>query len=245
VKITQLRADCEVSRPRLLYTETDLIKAMEKNGIGRPSTYVSIIEKLLTKGYVIKDKGPKKTVDLVNLIWSGSDVQIQRDEATIGGTDNDRMVPTELGQRILGYLQTTLPDLLDVKFTASMEENLDKIEHKLIDKITVLNEFYGPFNTTVTSAMNAVRASDRSGGDGGRRKKDFTSFLKWRGVGEITEIDQRVLDTLPQIVCGSGGDRITLGPYGVYVKTKDGKNKRLDKSKWEKVVDQSISVEDY
>ena len=248
VKITDLRADCEVSRPKLLYTETDLIKAMEKNGIGRPSTYVSIIEKLLTKGYVIKDKGPKKTVDLVHLIWNSSaesNVQMQLDEATIGGTDRDRMVPTELGQRILVYLETTLPDLLDLKFTASMEENLDKIEHKLIDKISVLNEFYGPFNTTVTSAMNAVRASDGGSGGSGRRKKDFTSFLKWRGVSEITEVDQRVLDTLPQIICGSGGDRITLGPYGVYVKTKDGKNKRLDKSKWEKVVNQSISVEDY
>ena len=245
--LDELIAECEVTRPKLLYTETDLIKAMEKNGIGRPSTYVSIIEKLLSKGYVIKDKGPAKTVDLVNLVWRRTmdgEATTESRAIKVGGTDNDRMVPVELGKRILAYLQTTVSDVIDVTFTATMEANLDKIEHGQTDKLTVLNEFYGPFNAKVTAALAAVStAAERGAG----RRTDFTPFLKWCGVETITDADRAALERLPQNI--SDGERIvakvTFGPYGVYVKTKDGKNKRLDKSKWPNVLSDTLTSEDY
>lgn len=250
----QLIAECEVSRPKLLYTETDLIKAMEKNGIGRPSTYVSIIEKLLSKGYVVKDMGPVKTVDLTNIVWCrelGATRSIMSHEehrsAKIGGSDSDRMVPLELGQKILTYLQTTLPDLLDVTFTATMEHNLDRIEQNQVDKLTVLNQFYTPFHATVTAAMGAVTGAagmtSINKSKNGRRT-DFAPFLKWRGVATISEADREVLEQLPQNVL-DGGDKVVFGPYGVYIKTKAGKNKRLDKSKWNKVITKTVTSEDY
>jgi hypothetical protein len=255
--IMQLSAECEVSRPKLLYTETDLIKAMEKNGIGRPSTYVSIIEKLLSKGYVVKDTGPVKTVALTNIVWRRepgvmSDIVIHEEHRSvkIGGSDSDRMVPLELGQKILTYLQTTLPDLLDVTFTASMEQNLDRIEQNQVDKLTVLNQFYAPFHTTVTAAMESAMESAMEAGAKGTadskrgRRTDFAPFLKWRGVATISEADREVLEQLPQTV-SDGGDKVVFGPYGVYIKTKAGKNKRLDKSKWNKVVAKTITSDDY
>jgi DNA topoisomerase I len=249
-----LNAQCTVTRPKLLYTEADMIKTMEKTGIGRPSTYVSIIEKLLNKNYIVKAAGPQKEVALTHYKWEGhtTDIQPEQDTIKIGGTDKDRMVPLELGQQILTYLQNVYPDLLDVKFTAAMETKLDDIEHNELTKTTVLNDFYKPFQeiiekATAESSSRPQRRATAGAGHSASAKpkvKDFTSFLKWRGVEEISAEDKKVLDRLPQKIKDAEAS-VVLGPYGIYVKTKDGKNKRLDKSKWEKVVDATISASDY
>ncbi len=95
LKIEKIEFKLQETRPPSRYTETSLIKEMKRLGIGRPSTYVQIIEILKKRNYVKKIK--------------------------------NYLVPTEIGEKVYHFLNTHFPDLIDLKFTAKMEEVLDEI----------------------------------------------------------------------------------------------------------------------
>ena len=108
------------TQPPQRYTEATLVKTMESQGIGRPSTYSPTIETILGRGYVIKD--------------------------------NKSLTPTELGFIVSDQLNDFFPEILDVDFTAQLEDKLDKVESGEVSWLNVLNEFYGPFNTRLKKA---------------------------------------------------------------------------------------------
>lgn len=101
------------TQPPPRYSEATLVKELEKQGIGRPSTYAAILSTIQKRQYVNKD--------------------------------NKRFSPTELGKAVNGMLTKNLPDIINVTFTAKMEEDLDKIAQGEADRDKVLNEFYVPF----------------------------------------------------------------------------------------------------
>lgn len=102
------------TQPPPKYSEASLVKALEKEGIGRPSTYATILSTIEKRQYTIVDK--KK-----------------------------RFTPTELGMTVTKMLVENLPKIMDVTFTAAMEEDLDKIEQGNIERDTLLNNFYTTF----------------------------------------------------------------------------------------------------
>ena len=101
------------TQPPPRYSEATLVKEMEKEGIGRPSTYATILKTIRARAYTTLEK--------------------------------KRFVPTELGMAVTKMLSDNLPHIINVKFTASMEENLDKIESGELDRDALLNEFYQQF----------------------------------------------------------------------------------------------------
>jgi len=96
------------------FTEASLVKNLEKEGIGRPSTYASILNTIRARSYTTLD-------------------------------DKKRFVPTELGMTVTTLLVKNLPHIMDAKFTALMEEDLDKIENGDLQRDTLLREFYTAF----------------------------------------------------------------------------------------------------
>ena len=102
------------------YTEASLIKALEENGVGRPSTYATIITTIIKREYV------KRVAK--------------------------QLVPTELGIATTRLLNERFPKIVNVKFTASMENSLDEVEHGKEDYIQVLRDFYGDFEKTLDKA---------------------------------------------------------------------------------------------
>ena len=102
------------TEPPPRYSEASLIKTLEDNGIGRPSTYASIINTIKFREYVDKEKG--------------------------------KLFPTDLGSKVYHYLIESLPKLFQIKFTASMEENLDNIEQGKQKWTNVLESFYNDFS---------------------------------------------------------------------------------------------------
>ncbi len=108
------------TQPPARYTEASLVKEMEKEGIGRPSTYASILKTIQARAYTSLDT--KK-----------------------------RFVPTELGMAVTKMLDENLPKIMDIGFTALMEEDLDKIAQGKLDKDKLLKEFYKSFEKDLTA----------------------------------------------------------------------------------------------
>ncbi len=102
------------TQPPARYTEASLVKEMEKEGIGRPSTYATILNTIRERSYTTLD-------------------------------ERKRFVPTELGMTVTSLLIKNLPRIMDIKFTALMENDLDKIAHGDLGRDELLKGFYTQF----------------------------------------------------------------------------------------------------
>jgi len=109
------------TQPPPRYTEASLIKVLEELGIGRPSTYASIL------GTIINDRG-----------------YVHRERRTL--------IPTELGMTVTDRLRPFFPEIMDVEFTAQMENSLDAIEEGKREWVQTVREFYEPFKVDLARA---------------------------------------------------------------------------------------------
>jgi DNA topoisomerase-1 len=113
------------TQPPYRFSEATLIKELEEKGIGRPSTYATILSTIKGKEYVRVEK--------------------------------ENFFPTELGLVVNDLLVVNFPDILDIEFTAQMEENLDKIEDGEKGWVETLKEFYIPFQKDLEMAKVSMR----------------------------------------------------------------------------------------
>jgi DNA topoisomerase-1 len=124
---TKLTAAAHVTKPVSRYNEAGLIKDMEAKGIGRPSTYASLMETIQEKLYVEKRDTPARTVTHNSYsVKPGQVVAVAVEERKVGG-EKDRLYPTALGLSVLEYCVQHFGDLFDYGFTAQMENRLDAI----------------------------------------------------------------------------------------------------------------------
>ncbi len=123
------------TQPLPRFTEASLIKALEELGIGRPSTYASIL------GTIINDRG-----------------YVHRERKAL--------IPTELGIAVTDKLKPYFPEIMDVEFTAQMEDHLDKIEDGERTWVETVKEFYEPFKRDLARAkkeMGSEKAGEPTG----------------------------------------------------------------------------------
>jgi DNA topoisomerase I len=135
-------AKAHVTKPDGLYNEPALIKWMEKEGIGRPSTYAATVDKLIQKGYIVKGPNPLKTETVTHAILDNHKIEKEEEVISIGGKEKDRFIPNAIGINIIEYLNSIFPKLMDYHFTAHMEEQLDEISRKELQKEKLLESFY-------------------------------------------------------------------------------------------------------
>lgn len=248
LKSKEYICEATIQQPPSLYNEVSLIKTLEKEGIGRPSTYASIIDKLLAKRYVEKGSNPSKEIIARDVIKSQKGTEEKEKKITIGGKSKDLLVPTELGLQIIEYLQNIVPFLLDVHFTANMENALDKICEQSISKNVVLADFYEnhllpvlqkyqqedakPVQTAKTSGIIKSKYGYCYYNAKKNKYTNIESYLKWRNISanQMTDKDIKFVKSLPKKL--NDGNTLHLGPYGLYLKDANNKNLRLDKNKW-------------
>uniref|UniRef100_A0A6C0K9L4 DNA topoisomerase n=1 Tax=viral metagenome TaxID=1070528 RepID=A0A6C0K9L4_9ZZZZ len=179
-----------------LYNEVQLIKELEKEGIGRPSTYSSIIDKLLDKKYVEIGTNPQQEYEIEcfkkkkSKERSGSEsgeLIITTKKINLGGKQKDLLVPTELGLEIIKYIYEIFPYLCDLKFTSKMEDDLDKIINASsnvgITKEAVLNDIYAKIKGSIASIepTSGVSTSGSTGsGSGAISKEKKTGIITTR-----------------------------------------------------------------
>ena len=125
IKMKELAGNQHFTQPPARYTEASLIKALEETGVGRPSTYASIISTITQREYVIREQKQLK--------------------------------PTELGEAITSLLKDKFSKIVNVKFTAGMESQLDMVESGETDYIKMLHEFYDEFIATVDKAKEEMQ----------------------------------------------------------------------------------------
>lgn len=149
------------------YSETSLVKQMEKKGIGRPATYVSMIEKIRDqKNYVITKNCEGSAVQLMFMECCVSKTE---HKWTVGlkpkklGQANDRIVPTPRGILVNKFMEEYFPDLINVDFTSRMEGDLDKIMSGELVWNNVIREFYDTLMVNVDRVKKvfAERPVDR------------------------------------------------------------------------------------
>lgn len=157
VIMNKLKTSEEYTKLPLRYNEAGLIKYLEKNGIGRPSTYASIISKIIEKNYVETKNidGIKKDSQIIE-ITDKYKIKETKKEITIG-KENKKLVPTEKGTQIVDFLMKNFEPVMDIKFTADFEEYLDKVAEGKAKWHNILNQFYQLFNPICETLLKDVK----------------------------------------------------------------------------------------
>jgi len=124
LNLLRLLPEQHFTQPPPRYTEATLVKALEENGIGRPSTYAPTIATIQQRGYVLRE--------------------------------DKRLMPTQIGSMVNDLLVEHFADVLDLGFTAKMEEELDDIASGDREWVPVLRDFYGPFSEKLKAAEAAI-----------------------------------------------------------------------------------------
>ncbi len=135
------------SAPPQRYNESSIVKALENEGIGRPSTYATIMTKLFERKYIIKGnvEGIQKDVEHYKFIPNSGKITKEKD-TTMVGAEKTKLIPTDIGIQIDKYLETNFDYIVDKKFTAHMEEDLDRIAEGEKKKLDVLRVFWSRFH---------------------------------------------------------------------------------------------------
>lgn len=146
VHSVKIIGNCIWTSPPARYNEASMIKSMEDSGIGRPSTYVSILNKLYDRRFVVKtDKvGEEKLYDDYIVTKNGIKKESKRKELY---DERSKIVPTESGVTISKFLIEKFNDIINVQFTSNMEDDLDKIAGGGKTYKELIKNFYG-FITT-------------------------------------------------------------------------------------------------
>lgn len=125
LKLKSILGNQHFTQPPARYTEASLTKALEENGVGRPSTYVTITSTILVKEYVVRE--------------------------------GKQFVPTELGEAVTNLLKDKLPNIVNVKYTSRMEDDLDKIDSGDKNYIDMIRLYYDDFEEPLEKAKKEMQ----------------------------------------------------------------------------------------
>ncbi|BBJ27984.1 type I DNA topoisomerase [Athalassotoga saccharophila] len=210
IEVNPLSISEEMTSPPPRYTEATLVKKLETVGIGRPSTYATIIQTLIDRKYVEREK--------------------------------KNLVPTFLGIIVSEFLSKEFPKIVDLKFTASMEEELDLIESGKADWQKILKEFNEDFEKNLKSVKSNLKESfisietDIKGPDGeymylkygrygpyleskeGTHKMNIPSGSKIEYNGEKVHIEMATPELLDEKCPKCGAPLVKrVGKYGEFI----------------------------
>lgn len=195
------------SKSPLRYNDATLVKKMEELGIGRPSTYATVIETIQSRQYVEKGnvEGVKRSYNVLTL-QEGQITDTMKEE--IVGADTGKFLPTDLGRMTNHFLVEHFPAILSYDFTAREEENFDAIAAGEADWVETVDRFYHTFHPLIEQVPTGKMAARYIGvdpqtketvyarvtkngpcvqlGDSDEQKPRFASLLKGQSIFTIT-----------------------------------------------------------
>lgn len=131
LNLIETKPQQKFTTPPPRYSEASLIKALEEDGIGRPSTYAPTISTIMDRKYVEK-------------------------EILENGRQGRNFIPTELGYLVNDFLVKYFSEIVDLQFTAKMEDQLDEIAQGIKEWVPVITDFYQPFAKELANVEETV-----------------------------------------------------------------------------------------
>jgi len=144
------------SRAKPRYTEASLVKKIEEMGIGRPSTFATMVSTVQDRNYVSKEtrEGAERTYQLIEI----NEGKVEQSEPTENtGAEKNKLFPTSVAYLLTDFLVKHFGDIVDYKFTANLETDFDTIANQGVAWQGVVKEFYGPFHAKIEAADDISR----------------------------------------------------------------------------------------
>lgn len=152
----KLTAKQAFAKPPARYTEGSLVKKLEELGIGRPSTYASIMTAIQARNYVEKGESEGSEREVVEFVAEKGNVERTLVKEKFGA-NKGKLMPTPIGELVSGFLTDNFKNIVDYKFTANIEKDLDLVAAAKLERVKMLKDFYGPFRDTVLTANGVER----------------------------------------------------------------------------------------
>lgn len=242
LKLVGAEAIQTYAKPPFRYNEATLVKRMEELGIGRPSTYATIIETIQHVKYVEKNSVTGQKRDIAILTLKNGDIT-EHTKSEMYGAETQRLLPTDLGLITNDFLVAHFPSILSYDFTAHEEEQFDRIAIGKADWTQTVDSFYKTFEPLVSSIPSGkvdgrllgndpatgepvIAKISKIGpciqlGDSAGIKPKFASLKKGQSIFSITlsEALELFKTALPYTLGEHEGKEITVGEgkYGPYI----------------------------
>ena len=186
VRAANLSARQTFAKPPARYTEGSLVKKLEELGIGRPSTYASIMSAIQSRGYVIKGEGEGRSRDVIELTLQDGQLSRQLVQEKSGATKG-KLLPTPVGELVSDFLTDHFDQIVDYGFTADVEQKLDLIAEKKLDRVKMLRDFYTPFSELIdhSSFLDRYNSAIELGPDPATGKPIFAKIGKNGGFIQL------------------------------------------------------------
>lgn len=230
------------AKPPFRYNDATLVKRMEELGIGRPSTYATIIETIQNVKYVEKGSIPGVKRETTHLTLKNGEVT-ERQKSELYGADTQRFLPTDLGRITNDYLVEHFPEILNYDFTAHEEEQFDRIAEGKANWVDTVDHFYKTFQPLLSSIPSGkvegiplgtdpatgepvIAKISKIGpcvqmGDATKDKPRFASLKKGQSIFSITlnEALELFRTALPKTLGEHEGKEVSVGEgkFGPYV----------------------------
>jgi DNA topoisomerase-1 len=141
------------------YTEASLVKKLEEQGIGRPSTYAPTITTIQNRGYVVKEDRAGIEREFTELILSGQKIS-EKQKTEVSGAEKSKLFPTDIGMVVNDFLVRYFDLIMDYNFTAKVEKEFDEIAEGELIWNEMLGNFYKPFHSKVENAINEAERAN-------------------------------------------------------------------------------------
>lgn len=197
VEFISFTATQKFTRHAPRYTEASLVKKLEELGIGRPSTYAPTISTIMKRNYVEKkDKdGMQRESVIITLNRGGGILKEKVIENT--GAEKSKLFPTDLGLIVTDFLNQYFENVMDYSFTASIEEEFDKIAEGKMLWNKMVADFYGPFHLSVEHALETAERAKGERELGVEPKSNKPVFARMGRYGPMVQIGTAEDDEKP------------------------------------------------
>ena len=201
------------SRAKPRYTEASLVKEIEQMGIGRPSTFATMITTVQDRNYVVKDtrEGSQREYQMIE-IADGVISQLTQTENT--GAEKNKLFPTNVAYLLVDFLVKNFRNIIGYEFTANLESDFDLIAEESKPWAGVIRNFYEPFHEQIELAKDISRDETHGKRDLGEDpvsgKPVSVRFGRYGAYAQIGTQDDEEKPTFASLRTGQDIENISL-----------------------------------